>query len=147
MVWETDGTLHRCMADHLEEDEGWILDLKSCASANPQELDRVIIQQDYHIQAAAEIEALETLRPDLQGRVRFVDVFFELDPPYWCVDVEHSESMLDLGRHRWARARKIWQECLDTGIWHGYKKETGRREPLRAYAPSWAMRKEMGDEL
>lgn len=145
MVWSIDGTQHRCRADHLEESDGWILDLKSTADANPQSLDRLIVAQDYHLQAAAEIEALETLRPDLQGRVRFVDVFFELEYPYWCVDIEHTESMLELGRHRWERARRIWQQCLDSGAWNGYKEETGRRAPLRAFAPPWAYNKEFGE--
>lgn len=147
MIWNCEGTLHRCRADHLEEDDAFIIDLKSTADANPQALERLIITQDYHLQAAAEIEALETLRPELVGRVRFVDIFFELEEPYWVVDVEHSEAMLDLGRARWRRARKRWQECLDSNVWPGYKRETGKREPLRAYPPRWAQSKEFGDQL
>jgi hypothetical protein len=147
MIWEADGVMCRCRADHLEENEGWIIDLKFTGNANPAELEREIIKMDYHVQAAAEIEALETLRPDLEGRVRFVDVFIEVgdDNRVEVVDIEHSESMLQLGRARWNRARKIWQECLASNEWPGYKKHTGKREPLLAHAPLWAINKEFGE--
>ena len=137
-IWERD-CMCRTRMDHISEDLCTIVDLKCTENANPQFLERHIIDMGYDIQAAAEIESIETLRPELEGRVRFADVFIELEAPYFVVVADHTESMLELGRARWNRARRKWIECLETNVWAGF---TNR---IMVHAPNYAMNKEFGE--
>lgn|SRR5512147_840540 len=140
VVWES-GCLCRTRIDHISSDLCHIDDLKCTASANPKFLERQIYDMCYDVQAAAEIEAIETIRPELAGRVTFTDVFLETDPPFFVVAAEHSESMLMVGRARWDRAKKRWQSCLRSNIWRGFSNR------IIAHAPNWAVTKELGEEL
>jgi hypothetical protein len=137
-IWNADCTC-RTRMDHISKDKLTIQDLKCTASANPQFLERHIVEMCYDIQAAAEIEAVETLEPELEGRVGFSDVFIEIEEPYFVVVADHSESMLSLGRARWHRAKRKWIECLETNEWAGFSNR------MIVHAPNYAMSKEFGD--
>lgn len=101
-----------------------------------------IVRNGYHVQAAAYVDAIETLKPALAGRVTFSLTFAETARPYGVIRVEVAGSMLELGRRRWNRAKAVWAECLRTDKWPGYPREVQRPE-----APQWALMQDMEEQM
>lgn len=131
----------RSMFDHVLIDRGTIYDLKSTRDARAEACGRHAVDYGYDVQRAAYVRALETLRPELAGRVELVFLFVELEPPY-AVTVGPLDGVLrERGERRWCRAVETWATCMRTGEWNadGYG---------RAYieAPPWLAAR-MGGEL
>jgi hypothetical protein len=140
VVWDLD-CMCRTRIDRLSRDYLSIIDLKCSDDPNPAFLERHIIDKCYDVQAAAEVEAIETTFPDTTGRIKFEDVFIWTSEPWFVIAVEHSESLLDLGRKRWTRAKAQWNECLESNQWKGYASR------MIGHAPTWAINKEYGDRV
>lgn len=138
-IWEEHhdegaSVLCRGMMDHWVEKTATIYDLKTTESANPKDLASKFIRFGYDIQRAAYVSAVETLHPALRGRVRFVFVFVETEPPFDVVPVIAGGSMRDLGESRWRRAVHMWDRSLRSNRWPGYAERSSQIE-----APAWAM--------
>lgn len=140
-IWEAGGALNRTRIDHVTKELTFPIDLKCTESANPRFLDKHIVEMCYDIQGAAIIEAIETIEPELVGRVNFADVFIETEYPYFVVKATHSESMKELGRSRWQRNRRKWNNCISTNTWRGFVND------VIVHAPNWAINKEFGESL
>lgn len=115
-----------------------VIDLKTTSDASLQSCIRSICDRGYDLQAAAYIKAVESERPSLMGRVRFVNLFVETAAPYLMTPVEMDESFLTIGRAKWQRAVDLWHRCLTTDHWPGYVEQV-----VKVSAPSWAVAKEM----
>lgn len=124
----------RSRFDHLVESRATILDIKTTRSAHPNACARQVIDYGYDIQRAAYVRALERARPDLAGRVRFVFIFVETEPPYAAVPAQLDAMLREYGERRWQRAVETWSQCLHTGYWPAYS-----TEPVRLAAPPWLM--------
>lgn len=138
-IWETttsDEKPVQCRGrlDFLSEDRCLILDLKTCSTARPDLLPRHMVTFGYDIQAYAYTQAIEIIRPELAGRVRFVFLFCETEPPYCVTPVRCAGSMRMLGDTRWQLAVDLWERCLRTGVWSDYVTET-----IEAEAPTWEL--------
>lgn len=123
--WTVDGetqgdVLCRGLIDNWDADNATIYDLKTCESAHPKALQKAIEIYGYHIQEAAYREAIETLFPELVGRVRFVFLFAELEPPFAVTPAETTESMRTVGRVLWEKAKESWTIALRDDVWPGY---------------------------
>lgn len=152
-IWESNGCPCRCRVDSLFSPEGpWLLggqvvsqaggtwnifDIKTCDDASVASAARNLFSMGYHIQAAANIEAIETLIPESAGRVNFVDLFVERNAPYGVVAVQFAGDFLELGQRQWNRAKATWAECLVSNKWPGYE------STKTVNAPVWAMSEEM----
>lgn len=142
LVWLSDEvTTCRTRLDNTTKDLVQVYDLKCTEDANPRDLEGHIHKMCYDLQAAIAIDAIETLHPELVGRVAFANVFIEMEHPYFVVRADHSESMLEVGRSKWKRAKALWEKCLNSGKWPGY---TNR---ITAHAARWAYNREFGDSL
>lgn len=143
--WEADGAagpvLCRSRLDHVFIDRGVIYDVKKTRSANPKYLRRNFYELGYDIQHAAYTRALAALRPDLVGRVDFVFLFLEIEPPYSVVPARPDGAFREIGAARWSRAVDIWQRCLKKGFWPGYCDRAVTLE-----APPWVAIEELGSE-
>jgi len=144
-IWERDGILCRCRFDHLADDALIIEDLKFVADASTEAFTTSMIAHGYDIQWAAYIEAIETLLPEVAGRVRmrFVAVECDEDDPANEVNViEPDGTMRELGLRRWRRAKGVWRQCLAAGVeekfWPGYAAGV-----VKVGAPAWALNREM----
>lgn len=141
-TWLANGIAYsRARMDHLILDEmppagATIYDLKFGDSAHPKACAARIARFGEDIQAAAYIDAIETIRPECAGRVSFVWLFCEWDPPYAVGVYSPSSSMLDMGRKRWRRACQLWAECVERDHWPGYP--AGELSPTE-----WALQEEM----
>jgi hypothetical protein len=138
-IWDSEGVRCRTRFDNTSVDLTRIVDLKCTDDANPKNLARHIDDMCYDLQAAIEIDAIETLHPELVGRVSFCDVFIEMEYPYFVVRADHSESMLEVGRSKWRRAKTLWNECKSSGKWPGY------RNHVTVQATNWAYSREFGE--
>ena len=134
---EEDGCPCRGRLDNLTIKKATIYDIKKIRSADPRSCQKSIMNFDYHVQGAAYRSAVGKLEPGLVGRLKFVDLFVELEPPYAVTPLEHDPAMRSLGEARWARACKTWQECLKSGRWPGYVEKTEL-----VTAPAWALMQE-----
>lgn len=128
-----------CLAklDHLKVPD--IFDLKTTSGeVSVDACQRRIYDHGYDIQAAAYTSAVEKVHPELAGRVRFVFLFVELDPPYAVTPLIPSGTLKQLGEQRWRRACETWARCLTLNKWPGHVTELTRVEAL-----PWALAKEM----
>lgn len=106
--------------DHLKLTQATILDLKTTFNASPEAIQRHMVDHGADIQRAAYVEAIETLHPQLAGRVRMQFVYAETSPPYAITIAEPAGSMRALGSAKWRRAKRVWAECLTSGHWPAY---------------------------
>lgn len=147
VFWREGSVQCRGRIDHvngLEPDRNLIqvLDLKSIKSADPDTCRRHIDTYGYAIQQAAYTRALAQLCPWASGRIDFVFVFFELEPPHAVTPLRLSGAFFELGERRWERAVRTWERCLSTGVWPGYEDGVGVVEP-----PPWAMARDMERQI
>jgi hypothetical protein len=140
MTYDGDAVQCRGMFDHLALPR--VYDLKGIWSAHPDVCRKHVDDYGYALQRAAYVSALEKLRPEYAGRIDFVFVFYETEPPYAVVPRRLSGEFRQLGERRWKRAVDTWARCLKTGVWPGYDDRIRDLEP----AP-WALAKDMDNEV
>lgn len=129
--------------DHLICNKGQIFDIKTTGgSAHPDACGRKIWEMGYDIQAAAYTSAVAKLLPLMGGRIDFVFLFMELDPPYSVTPLRPDGTMRALGEARWHRAIDTWARCVKNNKWPGYTDCIAQVAP-----PPWAMSKEIEEVI
>jgi len=133
---EIDGVSCKAMIDNAPADPRLPLyDVKTCEDANPDAVIRAVCNYGYDFQAAW---YLDTWRAATGETRRFRFVFVEKSPPHSASVIElhgaanDSADWMDDARGKTAEARRLWAECLSTGVWPDY--------PARVAivgAPSW----------
>ena len=120
--------LCRGMLDHVRfhAKGATIYDLKKCESAADESCRKAIANYGYDIQGAAYTSALGKLHPELLGRIDFVDVFVEIEPPYGVNPIAFGGATRHRGEVLWAKACREWALAMKTGKWRGYS--SGRKE-------------------
>jgi hypothetical protein len=116
---------------------GHILDLKSIVSADPRTCMRHVDDYGYCIQHQAYISAAEKICPELEGRVRFTFLFFELET-LLVTPVTLNGEFREIGELRWRRAVELWARCLERDHWPPYAERA-----LNLGPPQWAMTREL----
>lgn len=141
LEWEEDSihgpVLCRGKMDHIIFDRATVYDLKIVSSAHPDAIRRKILDFGYHVQRAAYVSAVEKLRPEFTGRVDFVLLFIEGEPPYASTPVRLTGTFRELGERQWERACTTWEWCRSRDIWPGYADGIVGIE-----APPWALARE-----
>ena len=138
---EDDPVLCRGRLDHVFLDRGIIYDIKKTRSANPNYLRRNFVELGYAGQYAAYTRALAKLTPEFEGRVDFVFLFMEIEPPYSVVPVRPDGAFKEIGSLRWQRAVDTWRTCLRTNRWPGYCESA-----ITLDAPVWVINQELGNQ-
>lgn len=123
IIWQRDTAVGRiwCRAliDHLFEPI--LLDIKTTGkSISDEELAKKLAGDGADLQAAWYTEGLETVMPQLAGRVQFIFAVLEVEPPYAIRFVTLSESWLTRARMRIARAAITFAACLRQDNWPGW---------------------------
>lgn len=138
---DDDGNEVQCRSrfDHSIVQDGtfWVIDLKTCADANPRVLTQQILNYGYDLQAAAYVRAVEKSDPQWQGRVKFLFLFAEDNPPYPVTPILLDGAFRHLGQSKWRRAVNIWSDCLRNNRWPSYT--VG---PIHVSPPQWAIKEE-----
>ncbi len=120
VAYASDGTAVQCRG-RIDILDGWtVRDPKTCRSAHPKALQRQIESYGYDVQAAAYLQAVETVFPKSAGRARFEWLFLESSSPYPVTPVRFGGSMRSRGEVRWQQAVDLWAICMRTGHWPQY---------------------------
>ena len=108
-----------------------IYDLKTTASADPDELARHVLRMGWHAQGAA---YLDGARYKGIPATRFVLICVESAPPHVVTVLALPPAMIELGR----RALTLWTEklraCDASGVWPGYA-----QCEVECEVPEWAV--------
>lgn len=138
--WEAESALGpvlcRGLMDHLIVKRAQIHDLKTSRDANPREFAKSCIRYGYDVQHTAYTQALETLHPELAGRIEMNFIVAELEPPYAIGVYTPDGFMREHGQRRWQRALDTWAGCLKSGTWPGYE------NTKYISVPRWALQQE-----
>lgn len=121
-LWQTGTGWRRARMDTLSTNRALIVDYKTTEGAvDAISCERRIADMGLQIQAAAYVDAVEALHPELVGRVRFIFQWqeqrapFALSPP-----IEMSEAFMTLGRAQWQAAGQLWDKALLHGAFPGF---------------------------
>lgn len=109
---------------------GVIWDLKCVVDASPRKVQRSFVDYGWDIQHAAYIDAIETIEPELAGRVQMLYAFAETEPPYAVHIYQPDGMMKDLGASKWHHAKERWVGCLELNHWPGYFDGVRQISPL-----------------
>ena len=113
-----------------------VYDLKIVHSAHPRVLDRRLLAHGDDLQATAYVRAMESVYPDLAGRIEFCFLFVEVGTGI-VTPLVFDGTMRRVGELRWRRAVDLWEQCKRVGYWPGYV-----TRPHVAHAPEWALAEE-----
>ncbi len=142
-VWSEGETVCRCMFDRLCIDEpnkrAIIFDLKTTENAHPRSCSAKVIPLGYDMQDEFYTRGLRAIRPDLQGRIRFVFLFLETSFPFALTPLELCGEHKSIGVSRVMRAIPLWAECLKAHRWPAYASDV-----LRSEAKPWELTQEFG---
>ena len=106
-----------------------IYDLKTTTDVSPKKVQRLFVDMGWDIAHAAYIEGMETMNPDLAGRIKMLFIVCEIDKPFCIQLYEPDGMMISLGKNKWDTAKFIWKQCMDSGEWPGYFSGIGRISP------------------
>lgn len=122
--------------DHLKKGarNATIVDLKTARSAHPAACLRHIVSYGYDIQQAAYTRAVETLYPENSGRVDFIFLFVETEPPFAILPARIDGILRERGERRWRGAVEAWAHCRATNDWPSYARGITTLE-----APAWLL--------
>lgn len=140
--WRQDGVWNRARIDLLPRDLSAICDLKTTASAHPDDFVRQAFRMGWHMQAAHYQSAVMRCFK-LKRDIPFWFLVLERDPPYALSVIELDGAAIALARRSMERAREMWRRCLDTDVWPGYAQGVAVVD-----TPAWKINElEMADAL
>jgi hypothetical protein len=128
VFWDEDGLALKCRPDAWHR--GVLVDLKTTASADPNEFGKTAHNFGYHQSAAHYIDGVKVATGE---ELPFKFVLVEKTAPYLVSVVELDWEALGIGRGLNDRAKRIYRECIESGKWPGYPAV----EPISL--PNWAV--------
>ena len=128
VFWDEDGLMLKCRPDAWQP--GLLIDLKTCASADPNEFGKVAHSFGYHQSAAHYIDGVKAATGE---ELPFHFVLVEKTDPYLVSVVELDWEAVNIGRGLNERAKRVYRECVESNTWPGYP----AAEPVSL--PMWAI--------
>lgn len=110
------GVALRCRPDLRRK--GLTINLKTTASARPEDWQRRIWDNGHHVSVAHYDHAERLLHPDIEPQSLWLVV--ETEPPHLVAVFEPDEEILHWGRKLWRRAVDEVGRCEASGEWPGY---------------------------
>jgi len=131
------GVWIRSKPDILPDTKDIIPDIKTAASAHPDEFEKAATKFGYFKSAAHYMDIIDLIYGEPVGmKRRFVLIVVESTPPH-LVQIYHlDDEAIQMGRMVNRQALNTFAECLSTGIWPGYSKPDQPILPLHMTA--WA---------
>ena len=110
--------------------DGYVVDLKTCASASPRAFQRAAWDYRYHVQAAYYLDGLLANGVDAQ---KFAFICVETKAPYLVAVYIADTDLIAHGRKAYKRDLAMYAACVESGTWPGYS-----AAPQILSAPEWA---------
>jgi PDDEXK-like domain of unknown function (DUF3799) len=128
----------RARPDFIADSGRHLCDYKMTENADPERFGKHAYDMGYHRRAAWYLEGATILlgkRPD-----HYWFVSQESKAPHLSAIVELDDQALEAGQHENTFAGEIFEQCLRTGDWYGYRHKTDRTRDLafRVGLPPWA---------
>ena len=135
LFWRDKATGVNCRArlDWLPETDGGrmlVADYKSCVSASASAFERTV--KDYRYDQQDEFYSDGISQLGLAEDVQFMFVAQEKTPPYLINVFQISPTWLQMAEDRNKRARLIFKQCTESGVWPGYSSEVEM-----VFPPAW----------
>lgn len=137
---DVNGTLIPCKAKAdqrflFPDGSACILDVKTCRDAflHPEDLQKVILNYGYHIQAAWYLDHDKFCNPENPAK-DFYFVFVSKEQPHLVTVFRLDEAWLELGRKEYQKGMEIYAECLKTGEYPTGCEDNLFTLPVPAYA-------------
>jgi hypothetical protein len=127
VFWDEDGLMLKCRPDATKP--GKLVDLKTTVSAAPGDFGKTAYKFGYHQSAAHYQDGVLSATGEL---LPFIFVLVEKTAPYLVSVVHLDDEAIQAGRALNERAKNIYRDCNETGIWPGYESN----EPISL--PIWA---------
>jgi hypothetical protein len=134
--------LCRCRIDQARADH-ILYDVKKVRSANPKNIERLIVENAMDLQHVVYTRAYEQLIPEALGRADFVFLFCETEPPYEVVPGRLDGAFREIGNRRWMKAVRLWRQLLLDGSWPWPGYADGA---VTLMAPAWTISQELGEQ-
>jgi PDDEXK-like domain of unknown function (DUF3799) len=118
LQWDWNGIPCKARPDYLATDYSYVLDLKTCASADAESVKRAAANHGWHVRASwylGGVEAVTGVRPK-----RYIFVLIEKDPADCVTLYELSEHALHRGDQIIAKVLPAFGKCLADNRWPGY---------------------------
>ncbi len=112
-----------------------ILDLKSVASNEIWDLERQVLDNNLHVQAALYRDMYLWLTGE---KAVWLWAFCEKTPPYTVRIEPIGQASLHVGRCVYQRTLAAWAECLESGVYPAYGTDIGDGIDI----PQWAIKRE-----
>jgi hypothetical protein len=143
VLWkDIGGPLCRAMLDWWDADGPVVYDLKTGAGSLDDRSLGMRIAGGMDLQAAFYMRGLETVLPEVAGRIKWRWVFLETEAPFEARVVEMDGETRAYGDRKAALAIELWRRCLAENRWPGYSRAIGRIE-----YPAWAANNVMAREM
>ncbi|MCB8880079.1 PD-(D/E)XK nuclease-like domain-containing protein [Acidisoma cellulosilytica] len=128
----------RARPDFIADSGRHLNDYKATSSADPEKFGKHAFDMGYHRRAAWYLEGATILLGKKPEHYWFANQ--EPKAPYLTSIVELDEQALDAGQYENTLAGEIFEQCLRTGDWYGYRHNTDRTRDLafRVGLPTWA---------
>lgn len=111
------GLLVKCRPDLHRQDLGVMVDVKTSASASPDQFARAVVNYGYHAQEAHYTDTWRAAGGEVEA---FAFIVVEKKPPYAFAVYELPPSIVAEGRAIIGRAMSTYAECLRTDQWPAY---------------------------
>lgn len=135
LFWDDPATAVKCRArPDLIRNDGFIVDLKTCADASLDDFTRSAFNFGYHRQAAFYLDAWHHITGEKPKG--FIFVAQEKEPPFLTAVYVASPAMIEAGRAEIAVDLARFRECQLADTWPGLP-----LTPQELNLPAWAMPK------
>ncbi len=125
-------TFCKIRPDIAYEENGWLIDVKTCANASQKQFQKDMINFNYDLQAAFYLDGMKyiTGKPP-QG---FIFLCVENCAPFDIAIYTPEAKVIEHGRHKYQQALATFQECWEKDYWPGYTEQAVSLE-----LPGWAV--------
>jgi len=134
IVWDNEEFGVRCKLrlDYLARADKMIGDIKSTSDGDDHAVSSSVNKYGYHRQAGFYLDGTKAVGLDIE---RFILIFVESEPPYDAYAAVLDTNALQIGRHEYKNALRIYQHCVKTGQWPGRHETDVPAIPL----PRWVL--------
>jgi hypothetical protein len=113
---EIEGMPAKCKVDFLNTKYNVCVDLKTTASAAPDEFSRSVWNYRYHVQSAFYL--------DLTKASRFIFIAVDKEAPYNVELYELDSEAIERGRQEYKQDIETLKKCQTSGNYHGYTEDS-----------------------